>query len=194
MTQQQIREDYYKYLNDLISQDGYSSQAASHQKVLRLLHSTNFVYIHPMDENRASDGLDLRDSFASDEGIGSADVDLALNYKPCSMLEMIAALALRCEGHITEDSHFGNRTGEWFFTMLDSLGLGDMDDNHFDGLAAADILTRFSNRDYQPDGSGGLFTVPDCDVDMTKIDIWYQMMRYLNAVVYAHSSEEGREP
>ena len=82
-----------------------------------------------------------------------------------------------------EDPEIGNRTGEWFFVMIDSLGLGGMDDAYFDEGRAREILSRFLNRDYAPDGRGGLFTLPDAPRDLRQVDIWYQMMWYLSRLV-----------
>lgn len=47
-----------------------------------------------------------------------------LDNRPCSVLEMIIALAIRLEEHIMDDPDIGNRTGQWFWDMIVSLGLG----------------------------------------------------------------------
>lgn len=73
----------------------------------------------------------------------------------------------------------GNRTGKWFFDMLKSLGLTMMDDSRFDRLTTMDILIRFMRRDYEESGQGGLFTLRYPKFDMRNIEIWYQMMAYL---------------
>lgn len=54
-------------------------------------------------------------------------------------LEMIIALAIRLEEHIMDDPDIGNRTGQWFWDMIVSLGLGS------EGLI--DVIRRFLNRD-----------------------------------------------
>ena len=41
---------------------------------------------------------------------------------------MMIALAIRCEEHIMDDPDAGDRTGQWFWSMLVSLGLGSMDE------------------------------------------------------------------
>ena len=38
-----------------------------------------------------------------------------LDNKTCSVLEMMIALAIRCEEHIMDDPDVGNRTGQWFW-------------------------------------------------------------------------------
>ena len=68
--------------------------------------------------------------------------------------------------------------------MIESLGLLDMDDEHFDKVAAADILVRFMRREYLPSGQGGLFTIGNPAYNMRNAEIWYQMMWYLNENIY----------
>ena len=74
----------------------------------------------------------------------------------------------------------GNRVGQWFWNMIVSLGMAAMDDTRFNEERAEYIVVRFMNREYQPNGAGGLFTLTHPVDDMRTIDIWYQLMRYLN--------------
>nr|DAZ12747.1 MAG TPA: hypothetical protein [Caudoviricetes sp.] len=92
----------------------------------------------------------------------------------------MVALALRIEEHIMEDAAAGDRVGQWFWNMGVSLGLAAMDDNRFSEERAASIINRFDRRDYQPNGAGGLFTLSHPTEDMRQLDIWYQLMAYLN--------------
>ena len=93
---------------------------------------------------------------------------------------MMVALAVRCEEHIMGDPAMGDRTGLWFWEMVHSMGLSSMDDDRFDPERANGIITRFNERTYRPNGKGGLFTVNQCPDDLRELEIWYQMMRYLN--------------
>lgn len=77
-----------------------------------------------------------------------------------------------------DDPDIGNRTGQWFWDMIVSLGLGSMDDSKFDKAYAIDVIRRFLNRDYERDGKGGLFTIEHCRYDMRDIEIWYQANWY----------------
>ena len=79
-----------------------------------------------------------------------------------------------------EDADAGNRTGQWFWNMVVSLGLAAMDDNRFHQSRAEFVIERFHRRDYQPNGAGSLFTLQNPKDDMRTLDIWYQMMAYLN--------------
>ena len=179
----QVQNAYFEWMIRLVC-DGKYSRRLSWRKLFRLLHETEFIYILEMDGNRADDGTDLRYRFAYEAGYDESIVDSTLNIRPCSLLEMMVALAQRCEEHITDDPESGNRTGKWFFEMIESLGLMDMDDGHFDKIIASDILNRFMRREYRRDGRGGLFTIGDGIHDMRAADIWYQMMWYLNENIY----------
>lgn len=178
-----ILNEYFEWMIRLVC-DGKYSRGLSWRQLFRLLHETEFIYILEMDGNRADDGIDLRYRFAFDSGYNERTIDEVMSGEPCSILEMMVALAQRCEEHITDDPDSGNRTGRWFFEMIESLGLLDMDDGHFEKVIAADILDRFMRREYRSDGRGGLFTISDSEHDMREAEIWYQMMWYLNENIY----------
>lgn len=81
-----------------------------------------------------------------------------------------------------DDPDVGDRTGQWFWSMLVSLGLGSMDDRKYSRSAVDGVLERFLNREYDPNGEGGLFTV-DNGRDMRRTEIWYQMNYYLKNII-----------
>ena len=178
-----ILNEYFEWMIRLVC-DGKYSRGLSWRQLFRLLHETEFIYVLEMDGNRADDGIDLRYRFVFDSDYNERTIDEIMSDEPCSILEMMVALAQRCEEHITDDPDSGNRTGKWFFEMIESLGLLDMDDGHFEKIIAADILDRFMRREYRPDGRGGLFTISDSEHDMREAEIWYQMMWYLNENIY----------
>ena len=101
---------------------------------------------------------------------------------PCSVLEMMIALAIRCEENIMDNPEVGDRTGQWFWGMIANLGLGAMYNSRFDREYVDETIARFLNRDYDPDGKGGLFRVKNCDHDMRDMEIIDQLFRYLNSI------------
>jgi len=136
-----------------------------------------------MDRNRANDGIDLRYRFILAHGYEDVYDDV-MDYLggPCTVLEMMIALAITCEEDIMDDPAMGNRTGQWFWGMIVNLGLGSMIDDRFDKRFVDDTIKRLLDREYEPDGRGGLFTVKYCDRDLRTVEIWYQLCWYLNNI------------
>ena len=174
-----IRNEYFEWMYDLVCGGRYDSEI-SFRKLLMFLHSTEFIFVLPMDENRAVDGVSLRYRFALLQ-----DQEELADYLdgPCSVLEMMVSLALRCEENIMGDLEIGERTYQWFWNMIVSLGLGSMSDARFNKRQAKNIIERFLYREYDPDGRGGLFTIRDCSRDLRDIEIWLQMNEYLKGIL-----------
>ena len=139
-----------------------------------------------MDANRAEDGENLRYRFAYEKSYDDRMIADILDDRPCSVLEMMAALSLRCEENIMDDPDSGNRIGKWFFDMISSLGLYDMYDSRFDRRKTDDVIRIFLSHEYAPNGRGGLFTIESCSKDLRNVDIWRQMCWHLNDI-----TEEG---
>lgn len=176
--QDRIIDEYFEYLCQLIDAKRFARNV-SYRKLLMRLHDTEFTWFVPYDDNRADDGIQLRRRFA----LIRNDITLA-NYitGPCSVLEMMVALAVRCEETIMDDALLGNRTGQWFWDMVHNLGLSPMTDSRFDKNIVDDVIARFLNRDYEPNGKGGLFTVEHCERDMRTVEIWCQLSWYLDSI------------
>jgi len=169
-----MADGYFEWLYELVIERG------QYHKLLRRLHETEFTYTLEMDANRARDGTYLRDRYLMCVLRGCADdAYLRIIDRPCSVLEVMVALALRCEEHIMGCETYGDRTGFWFMEMLTSLGLFHHDDSRYDIYWVDKTVQRFLNRDYEPDGHGGLFIIENCKHDLREIDIWYQMCWYL---------------
>ena len=179
MTQSTIINAYFEWMCSLVCGKRFAHDI-SFRKLLRHLHDTEFIYIISRDANRAGDGMDLRYRFAY-ENQDLLDAERYLSG-PCSVLEMMVALAIRCEETIMDDPGVGNRTSQWFWNMITNLGLGAMDNDRYDGKYVADILNRFMNREYDYDGRGGLFTIRRCAYDLREVEIWYQMCWYLDSI------------
>ena len=176
---EQTNAVYFSWLCDLIDR-GRFSKDISYEKLLEHLHNIEFTWFIPKDDNRAHDGLMLRRRF----GLTREDLSLQTYLTgPCSVLEMMVALAVRCEENIMDDSRLGNRTGQWFWGMIRNLGLSSMNDSSFDTEYVDDKIAIFLNRQYAPDGRGGLFTVKDYPQDMRTVEIWCQLSWYLNSIM-----------
>lgn len=172
--------EYFMWLVSLVYHEEYSGKA-SYKNLLTYLHQTDFIYSILTDGNRAEDGMDLRYRFAFERNYNYANVDRYL-ARPCSVLEMMVALSVRCEEQIMDDPDIGNRTGHWFWGMIVNLGLDSMNDTRFDARFVEEKLRIFLNREYERNGKGGLFTVENCRYDMRNLEIWYQMSWYLSSM------------
>lgn len=167
-------ESYFEWLSGLAIHNEYSRK--TYRKLLTQLYDTEFRYLIPRDKNRANDGCDLRWRYTS------TYADNNVPDGPCSILEMMVALAVRCEETIMDDPSYGDRTQQWFWGMVTSLGLARMTNDNYDEKEVNDILTRFINREYDPDGRGGLFTIRNCNHDLRTAEIWYQFCWFLDSI------------
>ena len=174
-----INDDYFEWLCEVVDSKRFSKHV-SYRKLLMHLHNIEFTWFIPYDDNRADDGIMLRRKYA----LAHHDEELSDYISgPCSVLEMMAALAIRCEESIMDDTLFGNRTGQWFWGMIRNLGLSPMNDLNFDAEFVDDVIARFLNREYEPDGKGGLFTIKNCDHDLRTVEIWRQLSWYLGSIM-----------
>lgn len=167
-----MREEYYHWLIDLL-QDDYLRN--NYQKLTWKLFNTEFTWIVEYDSNRAKDGIYLRYLFSRviDEEF---DMDCG-----CSVLEMMIALARRCEDDIMYDPELGDRTGYWFWVMIENLQLDIYDDYNYSEYSVDYILDAVLNRKYDRNGDGGFFPSEHYTVvDYRKMDIWWQLNNYLN--------------
>lgn len=175
-----LEEDYFGWLCSKIIDDESNVKYTS---LISHLYDVIFEPTLDMDVNRAEDGKGLRRRFGLDCNIPEQIIYDDLDHdQPSSMLEMMVALALRCEDTIMTDDNYGDRTGMWFWNMIASLGLIFMDDSSFDEKHIDIVLDRFMNRQYKRNGEGGLFTIDGIRKDMRDFEIWYQMCWYLDCL------------
>ena len=187
MTEKELNNEYFDWMCQLVCNERYS-RGLSYQKLLRHLHNIDFQYVIPMDGNRAEDGIDLRYRFGYEKSYEGPMIASFLDNRPCSVLEMLIALAFRCEENIMNNPDVGNRMGQWFWNMIVNLGLGSMSDSRFNPKYTDDVIFRFMDRKYKRDGEGGLFTIEHCKYDMRSVEIWYA--NELDAMILWHLHEE----
>ena len=173
MTNHEVCNAYFEFLLSYILDDEHS-KGISYRRLLMHLHDTEFYWSIDMDFNRAQYGIDMRFRFSDDPDV------VACLQGPCSVLEMMVALAVQCEEEIMTSPDTDDRTAVWFWDMIDNLGLSDQYDRNYEKAYVDWVLTRFLDRKYEPNGDGGLFYVDHCDKDLTKVEIWKQMLWHLN--------------
>lgn len=147
-------------------------------ELIRYLHEKTFYDKVPNDDNRAKDGEALRSKF-SDAHLKSGDEEYLRG--PCSVLEMLVALAQRIDYNMYEPG-MGNRTGRWFFEMIGNLRLAKLAKSSEGFEANLEynnlVIQNFLERGYTRTGLGGLFPQKHPTKDQRTVELWYQMAEY----------------
>lgn len=165
---------YFNWLCAKVNRPENSTPSLTYTKLLKRLHTTEFVWLVSGDDNRAEDGVDLRNDFLIEAQLPEDPMWLE---EPCSVLEMLIAFSKRAE-YATDSSYLG-----WFWEFLENLGLREFNDAAYNGFTKKidDILFRFVWRQYDFRGrGGGMFPLQDTPQDQKEVEIWYQFCDYLN--------------
>lgn len=172
-----VNQDYFHWLCELVNVE---QEDRAYWLLAKDLHRMPFYSLVPHDENRAMDGVELREDYL--EMINGPKY-LRLDLEECTVLEMMVALAQRMN-YETEDAHQEeDRTAKWFWEMIRNLGLDGFSDENYvreNGICRVDdVLERLVDRCYSRSGRGGLFPLRRPNCDQRKAEIWYQMNAYL---------------
>lgn len=174
-----VKNEYFEWLYNYVCKNRVGDKI-SYRKLFMLLHNTEFIFSIDNDINRAKDGVDLRLRFAAETGNEEA---ILILDGPCSVLEMMIALAIRCEETIMDDPRYGDRTTQWFWNMMVNIGISLQTDDVFDRELVEDKIDTLLARNYEPDGKGGLFYIRNCPDDLRHVEIWSQLCWYLDKFV-----------
>ena len=179
MNKSEFEKSYFSWLTQIVN-DKYYLQGRDPSKLLRYLHSVNYFYTINVDSSREEDGLGLRHNFAYERGIPVLVCDDFMEGKRCSVLEMLIALSIRAAERVFNDPKDPEPlTGRFFWDMIRTIGLDPMIQN-FDAKETDEKVMRFMQHDYEHDGKGGLFCIPNCAFDMRTASIWFQLSWYLD--------------
>lgn len=162
------------YLNWLYGQIADPDERRPSRKFWRLarhLYTKEFVWFVPNDDNRADDGLYIREEFI--EELGLSDVDPDWMKLGCSMLELLIALSRRLSFQGDGDPR------DWFWHLIDNLGLRFDDRRRLPFDVVEETLDRVIWRTYRRNGEGGLFPLRHPDRDQRDVEIWRQLNSYL---------------
>lgn len=172
MSSQPLDELYLPWLYSKVAGVRVRNPRKSYWNLIRTLYTKEFIWWVPNDDNRVEDGRDLRSEFIRDHEDIVVDEDWM--ELACSFLEMLIALSrwlsFEAEGE----------PRDWFWHVLRNLELDtyndavDLEKDEID-----DILDRVIWRQYDPDGSGGMFPLRNPQQDQRQVEIWYQLNRYL---------------
>lgn len=172
MNEHEIIPNYYRWLCSFVCDDAANRyHIENYKKLLHELFVTPFKYQKPLDANRYSDGINMRYRFGNDFEVPDAIIASTLDIQDCSLLEMFVAMAYRCENQLMYDNTSADRTGEWFWDMIESLKLTAMTDYQYDDKYTTTILKIFND-------SGILFDVSIYGYEAS-YDIWWQLNRHL---------------
>jgi len=168
---------YFDYLLSLVD----SPDVYNHRVMLGILFGTDFRWSIHNDDNRASDGLEIRYNFEQECDVSSAEMQELLNV-PCSVMEVVCGLAIRMDETMRDPmEHHVNR---WFWELMGNLNLLVFTDEDFEkGLwnvrDVGKILDIFMDRTYDELGHGGLFPRNFCDKNQKEVELYGQMNGYL---------------
>lgn len=139
-----------------------------------------YEYSVANDANRALDGELLRQRF-----VNETSMKLDGNPGECRVLEFMVALAHRMH-ETTYDPEYPDAVPDWFMELLINLGLDEnkmlshQPNEQTFVYAIEHALYLVVKRKYAWDGKDGLFPLKRPRNDQRKVEVWYQMMAYLN--------------
>lgn len=164
---------YFKWLLERVDDGKHNPD--SYVKLLRLLHTTTFEWHIERDINRAADGKNLRYTY---EYMTHRTCEFSGD---CTVLEMMVALACRMESDIMDNPEFGNRTGQWFWAMINNLGLIRMTNSRFNEAKCKEILHDFMAPGDQKTTEIDLFYCSTFSFQKwNNMEIWQKMTAWLN--------------
>lgn len=114
-----------------------------------------------LNKDRYEDARQLRIRYGDDNNIEGV-----LSYfkkEPITVFEVLLALSIRIEEKIMSDNKKGDRTSQWFWALINNIGLGKYDDDNWDLDAIDNII-----KEWMSEKNG--------------ISLWKQAMMIINNV------------
>lgn len=171
MYNKQLIKEYYLWLLSLVD-----NGETNYSKITWVLFNTEFTWLVSNDANRASDGKNLRYEYVH---VYHGKEFEGFDLLPVNCLEVLIALAINWEHEITYDYTIGDRSAQWFWLMLDNLGLLEYPDEAFDLDEVSEIVSIWLNREYQKNGYGNIFQAKTDDPNWSKKEIWLQLQDFV---------------
>lgn len=166
-----LDELYLSWLYKRVADSEVANSSQTFWHLLQRLYKKEYVWLIPNDDNRVEDGRFLREEFIED--LGLYDVDSEWMNLGCSMLEMMIALSRRLS------FQGGGEPRDWFWRLIDNLGLYITDNQRFSRSKVEEVLDRQIWRTYKSNGAGGLFPLKHPLRDQRDVEIWTQLNEYL---------------
>lgn len=173
-----LDEAYFVWLYSQVGSVKLRNRSKTYWKLLRLLYTTEFTWdAIEKDENRAQDGKDLRKEFLRQTQETSDEdwIDMG-----CSFLELLIALSCKLAFEAEGEPR------DWFwYHLIANLDLIEYTDANPPNEAILNrIISKVVNRDYAPNGAGGLFPLQNPKEDQRGVELWYQAQAYLLERLY----------
>lgn len=166
--------DSHEYLAWLVDQIDVPDDGHTYHAAMNMMFVLPFPWVVGNDENRVSDGRDLRIEYLS--RLPNRGEGLYIDYTPVKFLEVLIALSRRIAFLVEQDP----RKWAWHFVKVLKL---DRYDENITGPVLGHMeaaIDRVVWRTYNPDGSGGFFPLRRPRGDQRKVEIWDQMTAYIN--------------
>ena len=163
---------YFNWLCAKVIDVRNTSPSMTYYKLFKQLHTTEFVWLINMDENRAAYGKELRREFIIAADL--PDNPEWIEFLGCSIFELLISFSRDLDFQ-TDESY-----QEWFWELLTNLGINEFSDgSDFDPDEVDYRLNTFIWRTYGYDGVGGLFPLKEPKQDQREVELWYQFFDYL---------------
>lgn len=163
--------DYFDWLVDQIIGDKDIEQ---YHELLWYMFEREFTWIIERDQNRAADGVALRDRYFEEMSISEAISD-DIAVRPCSFLEFLIGISSRFSSQFCDPDD--QRVDLCFWELMENVNLveklGKVGKNY------DEIIDIILERKYDKDGTGGLFPLRKPAKNQRSVEIWYQLQAYL---------------
>lgn len=173
MTTKRISDEYLDWLTKHVSVQYGIRNDKTYDELLRIMYNKEFVWIILNDDNRVVDGIDVRREFLDS---GTSRLKAGEVENGASFLEVVIGLSKRLAFDADGEPE------SWAWQLIDNLGLINMSDplteddrDKIDGVMDTVIWRR-----YRRDGWGGFFPLIHTPNDQRAVELWYQMMEYIN--------------
>lgn len=170
-----IKKAYFRWLYERVKGD-----SRSYLLLCAYLDTVPFFWNVPNDGNREQDAIRQREIFISEDGFDFHSDELDIFYdSQVSVFEVLVALCSRLDYNV-EKGESG-----WFYELLQNLGISWAVDDEFKYRLGArgevdSAISTMMRRRYDFNGHGSLFPLRHRPKkSMTKVELWYQMMAYL---------------
>lgn len=173
-----MENPYFKWLCKKVKRKGKND--ITYTRLLEQLFGKPFYVVIPADENRALDGLNLRNQYIQHTG---EEPDIL--FERCSWLELLIALSRRISFVLCEESD-SKHASQYFWMLLHNLGIDNLDDNcpgwgdEKAEIYIWNVLKKAENRSYTRSGFGGIFPLKYSQNDQREVEIWYQMHAWIS--------------